>query len=321
MNARQISSKIVFALSLIFLINIGSITHAKPLAVASTGMIADLVNNIAGDRIEVRQLIGSGVDPHLYKLSRSDVATLTKADIIFYTGLLLEGKMIDAISRLQNSGKQVYAVAELVSKDLLLQPEGFEGNYDPHLWMDPVAWQKVAAVITEKLIHFDPTGKLTYENNNLKLQQQLTELHSYSEKALNSIPPQSRVLISAHDAFNYFGKRYNFEVLGIQGISTESEAGVKDIENLISRLVQSKIKAVFVESTVSDRSIKALVEGARAKGHDVSAGGSLFSDAMGVPGTYEGSYIGMIDHNVTTITRALGGQAPAQGMNSKLEIK
>ncbi len=286
--------------------------------VATVGMIADITRNVAGDHAEVTGLMGSGVDPHLYKPTRSDVQKLMSADVIFYNGLLLEGKMTDSLVRAATSGKKVHAVTELLEQSYLLEPEEFEGHFDPHVWMDPSAWMQAVEVVKTKLIEFDPQNTVHYENNAESYLKQLEALDHYAENVLGSVSEQQRVLVTAHDAFNYFGKRYGFEVVGIQGISTESEAGVRDIERLVGLLVDRQISAVFVESTVSERNINALIAGARARGHDVKIGGELFSDAMGDQGTYEGTYIGMIDHNVTTIAKALGGQAPERGLNGKL---
>jgi len=286
--------------------------------VATTGMVADVARNVAGERAEVIQLMGSGVDPHLYKPTRSDMQRLLRADVIFYNGLLLEGKMTDALIRAATAGKKVYAVTELLDEQYLLEPEQFDGLYDPHVWMDPGAWTKTVGVVRDKLSAFDPDGTDQYAANAGAYAEKLSELDAYAKQVLESVPADQRVLVTAHDAFNYFGRRYDYEVVGIQGISTESEAGVQDIERLVDLLVERKIRAVFVESTVSQRNIKALLAGAKARGHEVVIGGELFSDAMGKPGTYKGTYIGMIDHNVTTIARALGGEPPDGGMNGKL---
>lgn len=286
--------------------------------VATVGMIEDIVRNVAGDRAEVIALMGSGVDPHLYKPTRSDVRRLMDADVIFYNGLLLEGKMTDSLIRAATAGKKVFAVTELLDEQYLLEPEEFQGLYDPHVWMDPTAWAKAVDVVRDKLIEFDPDGRELYTTNAARYAASLAELDAYAVRVLNSVPENQRVLVTAHDAFNYFGRRYAYEVVGIQGISTESEAGVQDIERIVDLLVERKIKAVFVESTVSKRNINALVAGARARGHTVEVGGELFSDAMGDTGNYEGTYVGMIDHNVTIIARALGGDAPKRGMIGKL---
>ncbi len=286
--------------------------------VATVGMIADITRNVAGDHADVTNLMGSGVDPHLYKPTRSDVQKLMSADVIFYNGLLLEGKMTDSLVRAASSGKKVHAVTEILEQSYLLEPDEFEGHFDPHVWMDPSAWMKAVEVVKSKLIEFDPQNAVKYEHNTDAYLRQLESLDQYAEEVLGSVSQQQRVLVTAHDAFNYFGQRYGFEVVGIQGISTESEAGVRDIERLVNLLVDREISAVFVESTVSERNINALIAGAKARGHEVMIGGELFSDAMGDQGTYEGTYIGMIDHNVTTIARGLGGQAPERGLNGKL---
>ncbi|MEM9110137.1 MAG: zinc ABC transporter substrate-binding protein [Planctomycetota bacterium] len=286
--------------------------------VATIGMVSDLVEQVAGDRAEVEMLIGPGVDPHLHKATRSDIETLMGADVVFYSGLMLEGKMSDALVSAATSGKKVYAVTEELDDEFLLEPEDFEGHYDPHVWTDPKGWAKAVEVIRDKLIEFDPDGKEVYTANAQALIDKINELDAYAEKVLTSVPESSRALVTAHDAFNYFGERYGYDVIGIQGISTESEAGVQDIERMVDLLVERKIGAVFVETTVSDRNIQALIEGAKAKEHTLVIGGELFSDAMGEPGTYKGTYVGMIDSNVTTIARALGGEAPEGGMQGKL---
>ena len=289
--------------------------------VATTGMIGDIVYQVAGDRAEIDVLMGPGIDPHLYKPTRSDIARINEAQVIFYNGLLLEGKMTDALVRAATAGKKVYAVTELLDSEFLLEPPGFEGHADPHVWMDPRAWSKAVDVVAEKLAQYDPAKEKPYYENARRLKEEFESLDEYSEKVLDSVPAESRVLVTAHDAFNYFGQRYGFEVLGIQGISTESEAGVKDIEKIVDTLVNRQIAAVFVESTVSERNIRALLEGAAAQDHSVSIGATLFSDAMGAPGTYEGTYLGMIDHNVTRIAQALGGEAPEQGRLERLSTE
>ncbi len=285
---------------------------------ATVGMIADLVRQVAGDRAEVMGLIGEGVDPHLYKPTSADVKTLQAADVIFYNGLMLEGKMTDALLRVARNGKPVHAVTETIldQGDYVLTDE--REHYDPHVWMDVKGWSRAAGVIADALSAFDPENEAYYRENAKVLLADLERLDRYTVKVLASIPESQRVLVTAHDAFNYFGRSYGIEVRGIQGISTESEAGVKDVEDLVEFLVERKIPAVFVETSVSDKNVRAIIEGALSQGHEVVIGGSLYSDAMGPAGTYEGTYIGMIDHNVTTIARALGGEAPENGLNGKL---
>ena len=286
--------------------------------VATTGMIGDIVRNVARERAEVTQLMGPGVDPHLYKSTRSDIASMLRADIVFYNGLLLEGKMTDALVRVATSGKPVHAVTELIDEEFLLEPAAFAGHYDPHVWMDPLAWGKAVDAVQGKLAELDPDHADAYRANAAAYLEELERLDAYAQEVLTSVPPERRILVTAHDAFNYFGRRYGFEVEGIQGLSTESEAGLKRVEELVDLLVEREIPAVFVESTIPERSVRALVAGARAQGHEVQVGGQLFSDAMGAPGIYEGTYVGMIDHNVTTIAKALGGETPPRGLNGQL---
>jgi len=288
---------------------------------ATVGMISDVVKNVAGDRAEVEGIIGEGVDPHLYKPTTADIKALQSADIVFYNGLMLEGKMGDALVRVARAGKPVYAVTEQILEqgDYVLSDE--EEHYDPHVWMDVRGWIRAVDVVAKGLAEFDPKGAETYSANATAYKRKLEELDAYAKEVIGSIPEERRVLVTAHDAFSYMTRAYGLEVRGIQGISTESEAGVRDIEDLISFLVEREIPAIFVESSVSDKNIRALAEGAEARGHEVVIGGELYSDAMGVPGSYEGTYIGMIDHNVTTIARALGGEAPEEGLNGRLTAR
>ncbi|MEM7577901.1 MAG: zinc ABC transporter substrate-binding protein [Planctomycetota bacterium] len=286
--------------------------------VGTVGMVTDVVAQVAGDRATVEGLIGSGIDPHSYKPTRSDLSRLMAADVIFYNGLMLEGKMADALIRAATSGKKVFPVTELLDEQFLLEPDEFEGQYDPHVWMDPSAWAKAVAVVRDQLSAYDPAGTEVYAANAAATIAKIEVLEDYAERVLSSVPESRRVLVTAHDAFNYFGRRFGYEVLGIQGLSTESEAGVQDIERLVTLLVERQVGAVFVESTVSQRNIRALIEGAAAQGHKVEVGGELFSDAMGAEGTYEGTYVGMIDHNASTVAEALGGEVPDGGMQGKL---
>lgn len=286
---------------------------------ATIGMVADVIGEIAGDRAEIETLVGPGVDPHLYKPTASDVKAMQTADIVFYSGLMLEGKMSDILVKVARKGKPVYAVTEEIYErhsDSLLIDE--EEHYDPHLWMDVSLWIKAAKVIEQALAELDPEGAEVYAENAEAYISKLEKLDVYAQEVISTVPAAKRHLVTAHDAFGYMSKAYGIEVRGVQGISTESEAGLRDIEDLIDFIVDKEIPAIFVESTVSDKNIRALVEGAKQKGHTVTIGGELFSDAMGPSGTYEGTYIGMIDHNVTTLARALGGQAPEKGFQGKL---
>lgn len=292
----------------------------RPKIVATTGMVADLVRAVAGDRAEVEALMGEGVDPHLFKPTRSDTVKLLRADAVFISGLHLEGKMTAAFDRLRESGKPVVALGDAVPKERLLSPPEFEGAHDPHIWMDVGIWAGTLPSIRDGLSRLDPAGAETYARNADAYGAELARLDAYARRILSSIPDKARMLVTAHDAFNYLGRAYGIEVRGIQGISTESEAGLRIIEELAALLADRGVPAVFPETSVSDRNVRALVEGAGARGHRVTLGGALFSDAMGAPGSYEGTYIGMIDHNVTTIARALGGEAPADGFQGKLAL-
>lgn len=285
--------------------------------VATTGMIADAVKQVGGERVAVTALMGPGVDPHTYRQTRSDIAAMTRADAVFWHGLYLEAQLEDFLRDL-GKRKTVVALAESLPADRLLSNKDYAGRYDPHVWMDPRLWKGVVLATRDALTALDPAGADTFKANAERHLAEIDALAAYAETAFATVPPGSRVLVTAHDAFGYFGKAYGYEVLGIQGISTESEAGLRQIETLVETIVAKRIGAIFVESSVSDRNVRALIEGAAAKGHKVVIGGELYSDAMGAPGTYEGTYIGMIDHNVTVITRALGGTAPEKGLNDKL---
>lgn len=286
--------------------------------VTTTAMIGDIVINVAGDRADVESLMGPGVDPHLYQPTHDDVSAMLSADVVFYSGLNLEGKMSDTFVRIARAGKPVYAVTEEIPREYLLEPPGFAGHYDPHVWMDLQGWMRATEVVVEALSTFDAVAAPTYRANGDAYLERLRQLDDYARRSVATIPEAQRVLVTAHDAFNYFARAYGIEVQGIQGISTESEAGLRRIEELVDLLVKRRVTAVFVETSVSERNVRALIEGAAARGHDVRIGGTLFSDAMGPPGTYEGTYPGMIDHNVTTIVRALGGEAPPRGLSGRL---
>jgi manganese/zinc/iron transport system substrate-binding protein len=292
-------------------------TARKHKIVTTTGMVTDIVRTVVGEKATVEGIIGEGIDPHLYQATRSDIAKLLEADIIFYNGLMLEGKMSDALIKVARK-RPVYPVTELIDEKLLLEPPEFAGHFDPHVWMDASLWSKCTESVANAMGAFDPSNAEYYLKNYREYAGQLEALDAYAKKVFATIPEKSRVLITAHDAFNYMGRRYAIEVRGIQGISTESEAGISDINRLVDLIVDRDVKAVFVETSVSNKNVESLVEGAKARAREVRIGGKLFSDAMGKPGTYEGTYIGMIDHNVTIIARALGGDAPERGMQGKL---
>lgn len=286
-------------------------------AVATVGMVADLVRHVGGEPVDVVQMMGSGVDPHLYKATRDDLRRIVAADAVFYSGLMLEGKMIDALVKVART-KPVYSVTERLDESLLLEPAEFAGHYDPHVWMDVSLWSRCAGVVADALAEFDPPHADDYQARATEYGEELARLDAYGREVLGSIPSSGRVLVTSHDAFNYFGRAYGLDVQGVQGISTESEAGLQRINELVDRLVDQQVRAVFVESSVPRKNIEALVEGVRARGGEITVGGELFSDAMGATGTYEGTYVGMLDHNFTTVARALGGSAPEGGMQGKL---
>ncbi|NRG19672.1 zinc ABC transporter substrate-binding protein [Rhizobiales bacterium] len=285
--------------------------------VTTVGMIGDAVQRIGGDRVEVTNLIGEGVDPHSYWQTRSDVVKMGRADAIFANGLYLEAQLEELLLKLKERKPVIFA-AEVIPVEERRASETYEDRFDPHVWMSPKLWRQVVAGIQASLGELDPDGKATFEKNAKVYLAEMDRLHAYASDVIASIPEEQRILVTAHDAFGYLGRDYGIEVLGVQGISTQSEAGLQRVEELVNLIVSRDVGAVFVESSVSERNVKALVEGAAAQGHDVKIGGELFSDAMGAPGTYEGTYIGMIDHNVTRIALALGGDAPERGMDAKL---
>ena len=285
--------------------------------VVTTGMIGDAARQVGGDLVDVRALMGPGVDPHAYRQTRSDIVAMANADLVLRHGLYLEAQMEDFMRGLEDGGS-VVAVAESLPRNLLIGHEEYDDKFDPHVWMNPNLWSSVVLNVRDALIEVRPESEDAFRANADTHLAELQQLAQYTTQILSSVPAESRVLISAHDAFNYFGNAYGFEVLGIQGISTESEAGLQRISEMVELLVDREVGAVFVESSVSDRNVRALIEGAGAAGHEVVIGGTLFSDAMGEDGTYEGTYLGMIDHNATAISRALGGEAPARGMSNLL---
>lgn len=279
-------------------------TNEKINIVATTGMISDALKNIVGDSAEVLSLMGPGVDPHLYKITQSDIKKLMNADVIFYNGLHLEGKMGEILEQMSQN-KPVIAVSDGLTKEQLRATSEFQGNYDPHIWFSVQLWVDVVKFIGKNIADIDKDHAVFYDANTNQHVEELKSLHSWTQKQINRISEQQRVLITAHDAFGYFGRAYNLQVKGLQGLSTAAEYGLKDVTNLVDFISENKIKAVFVESSVSDRSIKAVMEGCKNKNHNVVIGGRLYSDAMGATNTDEGTYIGMVKYNVTTIVEAL----------------
>ncbi len=275
--------------------------------VATTGMVADAVRNVAGERAEVTALMGSGVDPHLYKASEGDLLRLGTADIVFYSGLHLEAKLADVLERMGDRVR-ARAVTDYMDHSRLSKPAAFEGQYDPHVWFDVALWAQTIDVIRDTLIEMDPGSAALYRANADAYHQQLRELDDYVRQQAARIPAAQRVLITAHDAFNYFGRAYGFEVRGLQGVSTATEAGTGDVQGLARFIAERQIRALFIESSVPVRNVEAVQAAVRARGFEVRIGGELFSDAMGSAGTVEGTYVGMVRHNIDTIVNALLGE-------------
>lgn len=275
--------------------------------VATTGMVADVVRNVGGERVAVETLMGAGVDPHLYKASEGDVVRLGEADVIFYSGLHLEAGMARVLERIGEHGALTVAITDGIERQRLLSPPEFAEAYDPHVWFDVSLWMQTIPQVEHALARLDPGSQALYRRNAAAYRQQLVDLDAYLRGQAASLPADKRVLVTAHDAFNYFGRAYGFEVRGLQGISTATEASTADVTGLVDFLVQRQIPAVFIESSVPQRNVQALQEAAQARGWPLAIGGELFSDALGNPGTPEGTYIGMVRHNMDTIVAALGG--------------
>ncbi|MEX0718668.1 MAG: zinc ABC transporter substrate-binding protein [Planctomycetaceae bacterium] len=289
--------------------------------VATTGMVADIVRQVAGDAAAVTALMGPTVDPHRHKPNREDNQAIENADIVFYSGLNLEGRMADTFARYGRNGKPVYAVTEKLDESQLREPPEFDGHYDPHVWMDVTLWSECVGFVADALAEFDPPNAEPYRANAAAYRAELERLDAYAKETIASIPAEHRTLVTSHDAFGYFGRAYGIEVSAVQGITTEAEAAIADVNALVELIIQRKIPAIFVESSVPPKNIQHVMEACRAGGWDVRLGGELFSDAMGEEGAYEGTYIGMIDHNATMIARALGGNAPERGMNGQLAVR
>ena len=279
--------------------------NQKVNVVTTTSMITDLLHNIGGDAIEVVGLMGSGVDPHLYKASEGDVSKLVNADVIFYNGLHLEGKLVEVFEKMENQDIKTIPVAEKLDKNTLIGSDYFASNYDPHIWFSIENWKIISQYVVQQLSSADPKNATTFETNGKIYLEKLNELEKRLNSTITTLPKEKRILVTAHDAFNYFGQAYDFDVVGLQGLSTATEAGVQDVQKLANFIIEKEIKAIFVESSVPKRTIEALQAAVRSKDHEVAIGGTLFSDALGNPGTKEGTYIGMFEYNVNTIINAL----------------
>lgn len=289
-----------------------------PLALSTVAMVGDMVRAIGAEAIRAETLIGEGVDPHLFRPTRTDIARLLGADLLFANGHRLEGRMGDVLERARAAGRPVVMVAETLPRARLRAHPDYPDVADPHVWMDPALWADAGASVEQALAAALPGQRAVFAANLAAFRARLDRLDAYGRQVLGTIPPGQRLLVTAHDAFAYFGARYGLEVRSIQGLSTEAEANLAAIEDLVRTIADRRVPAVFAESSVPDRAVRALIEGAGARGQRVALGGNLFSDAMGRPGTYEGTYEGMLDHNITTIARALGGSPPARGLNGRL---
>ena len=295
---------------LVFLISIFSCKkeakkNGKLQVVTTTTMITDLVKNIGGNKIDVQGLMGAGVDPHLYKASEGDVSKLFNADVIVYNGLHLEGKLEDVFEKMRQQNRKTIAVSDAIDKNTLIGSEYFASNYDPHIWFDITNWEIITQYIIDKFSELDADNSETYKTNGANYLKKLASLKIVITQEVNSLPLEKRILVTAHDAFNYFGKEFQFNVVGLQGLSTATEAGVKDVQRLASFIEEKNVNAIFVESSVPKRTVEALQEAVRAKGKEVLIGGTLYSDALGSTGTTEATYIGMYKHNVKIIISSL----------------
>ncbi len=272
--------------------------------VATIAQIADIAERVGGDHVDVKNLMGPGTDPHLYKPVSSDIQAMEQADIIFFNGLYLEGQMTEIFQKMSER-KPAFAVAEAIPEERLTADPASPDIYDPHVWFDIELWKFAVGSVTEGLSEIDPAHADEFESNAAAYTKELDELHAYALERIATIPEKSRVLVTAHDAFQYFGKAYGMDVVGLQGLSTEAEYGLNDVERTINTIADHDVKAVFIESSVSGKSINAVIEGAASKGHDVQIGGELHSDAMGPKDSEEGTYTGMFRHNIDTIVDAL----------------
>ncbi len=278
--------------------------EGKVQATTTTTMITDLVRQVGGDKVDVTGLMGPGVDPHLYKASQNDVSAMQDADVIFYNGLLLEGKMGDILVKVGQQ-KPTVQVTEGIPEDMLTEPPEFQGHFDPHVWFDVEMWKMTVDPVVKQLSESDPESADYFKENGERYKKQLDELDAYVQEQISKIPEEQRVLVTAHDAFNYFGDKYGMEVRGLQGISTEAEAGSRDVQEIAEFLAEREIRAVFIESSVPPETIEAVKTATVDRGWEVEIGGKLYSDAGGDAGTEAETYVGMVRENVNTIVEAL----------------
>jgi len=299
--------KLIFFLSLIALFSCSTppVNNDEQIKiVCTTGIIGDMVANIVGEAAEVKSMMGPGVDPHLYKASQGDLRLLTNADIIIHNGLHLEGKMGEIFNKLKNR-KIIFTAADGLQEKDLINNSNFLGAYDPHIWFDLNLWYKACLHLTESLANVEGLPKEKIMAQGQKYAAQIKEMSAWVKNEIHKIPEKQRVLITAHDAFSYFGKAYDIEVKGLQGISTASEYGLKDVSDLVNFIIERDIRAVYIESSVSDKALQAVIKGCESKGHNAVIGGMLYSDALGENGSPEGTYLGVVRHNVNAIVEGL----------------
>lgn len=278
---------------------------------ATTGQVADLVRVVGQDRVKVAGLMGPGVDPHLFKASERNVEELIDSDAIFYSGLHLEGKLGEVLERLQER-RPVSAVTNAIPEAQLMSPPNFEGNPDPHFWFDPSLFAFATDQVSSSLASIDPSHAALYQANAESYKTKLAEVDDFAFEQFASVPDQQRVVVTAHDAFGYLGRRYDLDVVGLQGISTSTEAGIRDVQRIADLIVERQVPAIFVETSVPRRTIEAVQVSTANRGWSVTIGGQLYSDALGNEGTPEGTYLGMFRYNVETIVRGLKGESVDQ---------
>lgn len=279
--------------------------NGKIQVVATTTQVDDLMRQIGGDKVQVTSLMGPGVDPHGFEPSPADTKTLQNADVIAYNGYHLEAIFTDVLENFEKEGKNVIRMSDAINEgqEIKSAEEGLEN--DPHIWFSVDIWKQAAQHTADELSQIDPDNKATYQKNADKYIKELSDLKAYIEKRTAEIPANSRYLVTAHDAFNYFGKQFGYEVVGIQGLNSQTEAGTGDISQVAETIAEHKVKAVFIESSVSDRNVQALIQAVQAKGENLEVGGELYSDALGSADEHADSYIDMYKHNIDTLVDAL----------------
>lgn len=305
---KQHSNKLVaFIFLLLVCVSCGSKTtdsSKRPIILATTGMIGDAVSYLTSDFADTKVMMGPGVDPHLYKASQGDMQSLSDASIIIYNGLHLEGKLVDIFEKTAND-KPTIAIGDYLDSEVILRSENGGNAADPHVWMDPSIWNDGISGLSDTLQKLFPNHAQSIQSKYTAYQKDLSRLTIEIDSLMQLVPVERRVLVTSHDAFRYFGRAFDVEVKGLQGISTVSEFGLRDIKSMVDLIVDRQIKAVFVESSVSQKSLESVIEGCRSRKKDVIIGGMLYSDCMGAEGSPEGTYVGMLRHNALLISKSL----------------